>query len=31
MNDVKSKAEISPDNEKDKYLGINDCIENLKI
>ncbi|MCW1520473.1 hypothetical protein [Acinetobacter baumannii] len=31
MNDVKSKAEISPDNEKDKYLGINDCIEYLRI
>lgn len=31
MNDVKSKAEISPNYEKDKYLGINDCIEYLRI
>ncbi|KYQ85257.1 hypothetical protein AWW72_05665 [Acinetobacter sp. NRRL B-65365] len=31
MNDVGLKAEILPNSEKDKYLGINDCIEQLKI
>ncbi|OBY74229.1 hypothetical protein [Acinetobacter gyllenbergii] len=31
MNDVESKAEILPNSEKDKYLGINDCIEYLRI
>ncbi|MDS7930893.1 hypothetical protein RMB13_15730 [Acinetobacter sp. V102_4] len=31
MNDVELNVEIFPNSEKDKYLNINDCIEQLKI
>ncbi|NAR57652.1 hypothetical protein [Acinetobacter haemolyticus] len=31
MNDVELKTEILSNSEKDKYLNINDCIEQLKI